>query len=157
MILAYDRLGRLPSRLEPEGASTWGYDTAAQGVGKLASASGHAGDVHVYGYDALGRPASQRHTLAGSAYALAIGYDGAGRMATLTYPASPHYPGGLVARYAYNGYGYLDKLSNDATALVYWQASERTAAGALTGATFGNGVQNGTTLNSNLVPLTSAG
>jgi YD repeat-containing protein len=36
----YDKLGRMIERTEPEGTSTWQYDTAAKGIGKLATMIG---------------------------------------------------------------------------------------------------------------------
>jgi YD repeat-containing protein len=41
--MAYDALGRMVSRTEPEGTTTWSYDTAANGIGKLAQANGPNG------------------------------------------------------------------------------------------------------------------
>nr|VFK24194.1 MAG: YD repeat-containing protein [Candidatus Kentron sp. MB]VFK30560.1 MAG: YD repeat-containing protein [Candidatus Kentron sp. MB]VFK75302.1 MAG: YD repeat-containing protein [Candidatus Kentron sp. MB] len=35
--MAYDKLGRMVRRDEPEGLTTWEYDSAQNGVGKLIS------------------------------------------------------------------------------------------------------------------------
>lgn len=39
--MTYDKLGRMTKRIEPEGATTWQYDTKANGIGKLASVTIH--------------------------------------------------------------------------------------------------------------------
>ena len=60
-------LGRLTQRAEPDLVSTWVYNTAAKGIGKLTEA--YTGPVgaktydRVHGYDSLGRPASLQATL----------------------------------------------------------------------------------------------
>ena len=35
--MQYDTLGRMITRKEPEGTTTWTYDTQPKGIGKLAS------------------------------------------------------------------------------------------------------------------------
>ena len=35
--MTYDKLGRMLTRVEAEGTSTWTYDSALHGIGKLAS------------------------------------------------------------------------------------------------------------------------
>ena len=79
--LSYDALGRMATRTEPEGTTTWAYDTApGKSLGKLASVAvtatgtsgaygGLAGEsgayTETYEYDSLGRPSITRRTLPG--------------------------------------------------------------------------------------------
>ena len=66
---AYDKLGRMTQRVEPDLTSTWTYDTAAYGIGKLAvsNATGAATGLGAQGiqktftYDNLEPPRSGRH------------------------------------------------------------------------------------------------
>ena len=84
----YDLLGRLTRRVEPEGTSawTWGASAASRNVGKLASVSG-PGYSEALSYDAGSRLARRSIASEGTHY-YDYAYDGAGRLATLTYPAS---------------------------------------------------------------------
>jgi YD repeat-containing protein len=58
--LSYDKLGRLVQRVEADMTSVWTYDTAANGIGKLASSGITAGSGNGFArnvsYDSLGRP-----------------------------------------------------------------------------------------------------
>ena len=54
--LRYDALGRMISRVEPEGQTTWIYDSAAFGLGKLARVSAPGDFIEAYQYDDHGRP-----------------------------------------------------------------------------------------------------
>ncbi len=103
--MAYDTLGRVRQRAEPEDVSSWAYDAylngaaCAKGVGKLCESSSTVGSGHRYAFDALGRLASSSETTnaAGTTgFASAVTYDAStGRMATKTYPT------GLQIAYVY--------------------------------------------------------
>ena len=58
--MSYDALGRMVARVEPEGTTTWTYDTATTGVGKLAQVDGPNGYQTVQRYDTLGAPERDR-------------------------------------------------------------------------------------------------
>lgn len=110
--LAYDALGRLTQRIEPEFTSTWSYDNYAngsacnKGIGKLCESSTSAFVSRKLVYDNLGRPLNTRTTANnGPSFASAVSYDLAtGRLATQTYPT------GLQVAYAYTGLGYLSEM-----------------------------------------------
>ena len=76
--MSYDRVGRIVRRVESEGTTTWTYDTASAGKGKVhrVTAPGGYGRTHVY--DALGRAESETETIGGEAYTLARTYDACG-------------------------------------------------------------------------------
>ena len=162
--LAYDRLGRLTQRAEPELTSTWSYDryadgtACAKGTGKLCESRTGNGVNRKRVYDALGRLASQRTDMAnGPSLATAVGYDSTtGRQASQTYPT------GVQVAYGYTALGYLDKLSLVTAATVnplpatpggapgasaslpagtvLWQAQAANAWGKAEQQGFGNGV-----------------
>jgi len=89
----YDLLDRLTERLEPDLDSRWAFDSAANGVGKLAesytwiAATSTKDYRHVYAYDSLGRPSSSTTTLDWD-YTELDTYDSFGRLATVTHRRS---------------------------------------------------------------------
>jgi RHS repeat-associated protein len=136
--MSYDVLGRMFQRTEPDLVSSWTYDTAANGVGKLAvaSATGAATTSNfyqrAYTYDSLTRPIQVATTIdQPTPYTLAYGYDMSGRPSTVTYP------NGLVVQNAYTARGYLQNVSNPATGVVYWAANVVDAEGRVTLETLG--------------------
>jgi YD repeat-containing protein len=76
--LTYDKLNRLTQRVEVDGTSVWTYDTAANGIGKLASSGITAGVGIGFGrsvsYDTLGRPMQVSTTIDGSTYVMGAAY-----------------------------------------------------------------------------------
>lgn len=126
-------LGRLTSRAESEGTSTWVYDTRNKGIGKLARVS--RGDyLEEHFYDALGRTEQTRITIAGASYSLTTGYDLLGRPDTLIYPT------GFSVRTLYNAQGYPQELRRASDNQPLWQAGTINARGQLEQATLGNGL-----------------
>lgn len=133
--MSYDKLGRLISRTEPEGTTTWTYDTALKGVGKPTQVDGPNGYRQTFVYDALGRPSRTQTVVEGDTFAFETTYDGNGRVATVTYPQT-----GFAIRNTYNGLGYLVDIRDGTTNDLYWQANARNAHGQLTRETLGNGL-----------------
>ena len=118
--MAYDKLGRVKSRIEPEYTSTWSYDTYAdgsactKGVGKLCEVNSSNGVNRKSVYDSLGRPLNSRTTIAsGPSFASVVGYDSVnGRLVSQTYPT------GLQVKYGYTNKGFLKHLALGTTATV---------------------------------------
>ena len=162
---AYDVLGRMTQRIEPEFASTWTYDKYAdstacdKGIGKLCQAVTSAGLNRKIVYDAVGRPLNTLvATGAGPSFASAVAYDApTGRVASVTYPT------GLQVGYAYTALGYPEKMllgtaatltplappaggvsSGSAVTLaantLLWQAQAVNAWGVMEKQSYGNGV-----------------
>jgi RHS repeat-associated protein len=71
--MAYDRLGRMVQRTEPDLVSHWYYDQRANGsscgagIGKLCEATASNGYRRLHTYDAMGRPLSTSNVLDNSA------------------------------------------------------------------------------------------
>ncbi|MCL6270738.1 FG-GAP-like repeat-containing protein [Sansalvadorimonas sp. 2012CJ34-2] len=97
----YDSLGRLASRKEKEGNSTWNWDSAANGIGQLASVSGPDGYSRNYQYDNLSRLVNTTQTVDNLALSLGVEYDQYSR------PAVEIRPGNFRVQNIYNQYGYL--------------------------------------------------
>ena len=133
--LAYDTLDRLVRQIEPDMTSVWVYDTAAHGIGKLASTGITAGPGNGYAfstsYDALGRAVQAVTTIDGATYTMGATYDANGRLAKVSYPS------GFTARYAYTALGDTSQLLDDATGQAYWTANAMDADGHLTQQTAG--------------------
>ncbi len=131
----YDLLGRLKSRTAPEGTSTWTYDTAQMGVGKLHTVSGPDGYQRMHSYDSLGRPSNTQTTIEGRAYNSSVTYDWLGRVSTVTYPGQAY-----TVRSVYNARSFLTELQDATTGNLLWQVNELDADGKLTHEMLGNGV-----------------
>jgi RHS repeat-associated protein len=103
--MAYDALGRMTSRSEPEGTSTWmwGHTAAAHDIGALDSVSGY-GYSEALSYDALGRLATKIIT-SDQTYQYDYSYNSIGGLDTVTYPVSPAPTGTTATRFKIQ-YGY---------------------------------------------------
>ncbi len=147
---AYDKLNRMISRTDHAGTSTWEYDTALNGIGKLARINSvnvtdkailkklvastealHDGletYTKSYNYDNFGRLSNVKTIIknknqADVVSASSYSYDQYGRLDLETYP------NGLKVKNNYNELGYLVKLSDADTSKVYWTLNARDAAG----------------------------
>lgn len=146
--MTYDKLGRLRTRVELEGTTTWNYDTAthtspplgAPGtwVGHLGSVTSPGGYEETNTYDALGRPVGMSRKIDNVTYTLTQTYDSIGR------PEKTIYPTGFQARNVYNTFGFLkevrraDNGKND----VYWMADNYSVTGKVDIEIYGNGLVN---------------
>ena len=134
--MVYDALGRMTRRTEAEGTTTWSYDTATKGKGKLHQVSAPTGYLRTHAYDSLGRPESESTTITMETFTTSRTYDAAGRVATVTYPET-----GFSVGHTYTSAGYLHTLYEvESPETVHWRAEAVSAEGQLTGALSGNGV-----------------
>jgi RHS repeat-associated protein len=133
--LVYDGLGRVAQRTEPDQTSVWNYDTATNGAGMIATATGsNAGYSRTHFYDSLSRPTKVTLSINGKTYPYNRSYNSDSRLATLSYPS------GLVVKYVYTQLGYLAQLQDNATGAVLWTANSRDAEMHLSDQQAGNGV-----------------
>src|SRR5919198_1452880 len=109
--------------------ATWTYDSAAHGIGQLASTSitagPSAGYARAYTYDTLSRPTQVAVTIGSSTYTVAGAYDANGRPASVTYPS------GFQVVYGYTALGYVRQLTT-ASGTALWTANVRDAELRLT-------------------------
>lgn len=135
----YDLIGRLYTRNDPDGLNVWTWDTATNGIGKLASRAGPDGFIETYSYNDAGKlstivteflPIGGTNTMS---YTTSHAYDGNGRPKTTTFP------GGFVLTRVYNARGYLSELRNGTTAIQTFNATD--PFGQSTHETYGNGVE----------------
>ncbi|GAB4507537.1 MAG: hypothetical protein Tsb0026_03400 [Sulfuricaulis sp.] len=115
----YDKLGRMTIRALPngEGTSNWYYDTAAKGVGKLASVTNPNANES-YAYDGLGRLSTATTSISGVPYTVTTAYDAYSRVDTITYPET-----GFALKHVYDPYsfGFLQEVKNASTNASYWK------------------------------------
>ncbi|MEW5788556.1 MAG: FG-GAP-like repeat-containing protein [Pseudomonadota bacterium] len=136
--MAYDLLGRMTNRTEADLITNWNYDkykdgsTCSKGTGKLCEVTASNNISSKYSYDSYGRATSvTRHVDVD--YTTSQTYDSYGRPSVTTYP------GGFAVTSTYSN-GYLYRLKNTATGLIYWTANTRDAGGHVLSETLGNGL-----------------
>lgn len=108
---AYDTLGRKTTRTAPDGTTQWIYDTAQQGIGKLASITktGNSGNSEEhYTYDNLGRPSTHQQQIDGKDYTSRTTYDQYSRVNTVYTPDNFEYS------HSYKN-GFLQKIAMPTT------------------------------------------
>ena len=130
--MTYDLLGRLKTRVEPEGTTTWNYDTATKGKGKLASVVHYGGYTRTHNYDSLGRPSSTSVTIGSNVHTTSNTYDSVGRVDEITYPT------GFKVKQKYTSLSFLEKVVDVVTpTLEYWKAQAMDEFGNITLSTVG--------------------
>jgi RHS repeat-associated protein len=133
-----DRLGRVTERRDPDGLTTFVFDTAEFGVGQLAESTSPTGVRRRFFYDGFARIRAQIWTIGGAEYRMDYGYDGNGRLEKLSYPETP---GGdrLVVKQEYDPYsGEMFRVSDDRTGRRFWEARGSAQDGQLSEELFGN-------------------
>jgi len=133
--MSYDPLGRMIKRVEKEGTSTWAYDTATNGIGKLDKSSSASNVSESHSYDAYGRPQQTRTIIDGKTFDSKVSYDSLGRVLTKTYPS------GYAIKNIYNDKGFLIEVRTaDAGNKLYWALETTDASGHPLQQRFGNNV-----------------
>ncbi len=134
----YDLLGRLTSRVEPEGTSTFAFGTsaAAKNIGRLAGMSG-PGYSEGYTYDNIGRLQQQSIT-SDATYTFDYAYNNQGTLDTLTYPVSTA-PYQLKLQYEYQSGQLLRVKDFNVPTTVFWQVNSADPRGHIIDETLGNG------------------
>jgi RHS repeat-associated protein len=142
----YDGIGRLVERddHDPSGTltTTWTFDTAPHGIGRVAVVESPANHVDTYTYDPLSRPST--HTLAlgntAETFGSTLDYDSLGRLWHVGYPTATGVTP-LVVRREYDSFGRLVALHDDSAKETFWQLQQLDGAGRATVETLGNGVR----------------
>jgi RHS repeat-associated protein len=146
-----DVLGRIVSESSSEG-QTWNiWDSATNGLGKLAATfSADSVSSVAYAYNSLGQKISEQW-IVGSATPFTVGYsyDGVGRLGHISYPAVGGVQLGVDQTYDPLT-GVLSGLKDSASGTIYWQLSNLDAAGRMTDELLGGVLERTTTYD----PLT---
>jgi RHS repeat-associated protein len=132
--LVYDALGRMTQRNELGMTSTWQWDIAAMGIGKLARFGTNNGHSRSYGYDGFGRINVVKTTIGTSVFSLTTQYDSFSRVLKTIYPT------GFALHNIYTSNGYLAEVRDATTQKPFWQAKSVDAAGRVLEEVLGNGL-----------------
>ncbi|GFE88652.1 hypothetical protein GCM10011488_36060 [Steroidobacter agaridevorans] len=141
----YDPLSRMKTRTEPEtpGVLTqwnWGASAAFKNIGQMESVTAAGGYIESYTYDGYGRPNHVTYNYgADGSYDIDVGYNAAGLLDTLTYPASSG-ANRFRAKYSYL-YGQQVQVKDDYANTTLWTLANTNDRGQVTQETFGNGQQ----------------
>ena len=152
-----DALGRITDVTSPDGASKFTWDTAVNGLGKLATRSGPDGTIEKFVYDVLGRPQQRTWSVPGpqgnESFDVLMAYDTSDRLKDMTYPNVPGRATRFKATLTYNldtsimsppagSGGYLQSIKETdlAVAVPLWTVNARNADGHLLSGTTGNNV-----------------
>ncbi|MFL0798894.1 MAG: hypothetical protein K6L80_00475 [Agarilytica sp.] len=133
----YDALNRLIniSYLDASENLTYVYDTALNGIGRLAAIQGESSNID-YAYDPRGTVQSETHTLNGTLFTPSYQYDIADNLEATTYPS------GLIVTYNRNALGQVDSVTADNNGTQTILASNITYLpfGPMQTLTYGNGL-----------------
>ncbi|MFJ3235710.1 RHS repeat-associated core domain-containing protein [Streptomyces sp. NPDC086787] len=143
----FDDLGRYTTRKSEDGTSTFVYDTAPHGIGKLATATSPDRIKTAYRYDTAGRLTGTDYTDQSASvpvtYSTDQTFDTTGRPDTLTYPGAVDSAGHrYTVQNGYNGTGFLSTLTDTTqgqTNKTLWTVKSRTPSQALDTAQYGSG------------------
>ncbi len=136
----YDKLGRLTLGLDNvEGELRVGWDTAPNGVGRLAIVGAPHDVTRQFAYDAGGRVRAQRWDFGNRRYTMEWSYDDAGRVQTCTYPRIQDLPP-LVLHYDYGPRGDLERVRGGPDNHVVWRRHDADASGGFRAHRLGNGL-----------------
>jgi len=159
--ITYDGLGRMKTRTDTcfnattgdcaqgtltESHTTWYYDTAAYGLGQLASVNDTESTyARTFTYDSLGRPSQVTTNIDGGIYYEKTTYDQFGRIFQVFDAGGDGSFQDSGVQHTYNAAGYLETVG-DAVLVggvprtVYRQVTSMNARGQVTGELLGNGV-----------------
>lgn len=132
--IEYDLLGRPLRKSQNDATSWWEYDTAARGIGKVASVRGSDGYREDFFYDEFGRQNRWAVVIGNETFATSTQYDRLGRVARL------YYPNGVSVENVYDKKGYLQSVRNAYSGLEYWTAIDVDQFGRTTIDLLGNGL-----------------
>jgi RHS repeat-associated protein len=156
----FDALGRVTTRTEPEGTSTWtwGSTPGAHNIGQLGSVAGY-GYSEVLTYDTVSRLSNRSITITGDQnYLFDYTYNTLGEVATIAYPTSPM-PAGTGPRYTIQyqySYGYLyqiQDITNASSPTTIWALGSTNDYSSPLTQTLGTGA-GATTITSTYKPWT---
>ncbi len=149
----YDALGRMTLRQDTPGydnspvdSTTWKWDVAPLGVGKVAKGALAAmespdGVTAVYSYDLYGRLHETQQTIANESFTSTIGYDPQSRVSTVTYPQGLGVAA-FTVKNEYDSHGHLikvwDPANNSGGTVYHWKLTSTDGAGRLTTEALGN-------------------
>jgi YD repeat-containing protein len=131
----YDVAGRPTRRALADVSTTWTYDTASHGLGKVASVTNSNGYKKDFYYDVYGRTVGYAARIDQEQYLSTKEFDEYDRVTKISYPDA------FAVRNKYDADGFLVGVSDQASGKSYWSARGIDALGRVTDESFGNGVK----------------
>ena len=137
----FDKLGRMTKRVTAEGTSTWEYDTATNGIGKLSVTMDASGYKRLHQYDTKARPTWTHETINNVTAKSLTTYNANGKLNSIYYPGRAN-----SIAYSYNSLGYLTKIydydhnGGNPIRKDLWVLEDMDAKGNVTQERYGNGV-----------------
>jgi YD repeat-containing protein len=137
-----DVLGRPTSVTSPDGTATFTWDTATNGIGRLASTTSTDGITQTMTYDALSLPSTTTWQIENESYSITTTYDNVGRPDTITYPDTQGWPT-LKTQHHYAANGQLTSVTDvpvgSGQPRLFWKLDDVYAAGQTKLKELGNG------------------
>jgi hypothetical protein len=137
----HDRLGRPKSRIDKQNGvgamtTTWTWDTAANGIGKLHKLTSPDGEK-VYSYTTRGQLEGLTLSVSGANTLLEgkLGYDEFARVATITYPTPVGAPPFVITQ-DFDRFGHVLKVHDAVTS--FWRLTDVDNAGRVREEVLGN-------------------
>lgn len=148
--MAYDALGRMVARLEPDLKSYWVYDQLAGTDCKTTKSCGQLVETYTgsaavkdyrrqHTYDVFGRPLASTESIGADRYLSQADYDPWGRLSLQTYQRGTDAVNAKRFGSRYNGFGYLARIERGP--LVLWQVDTQYASQLAKAITLGNGLK----------------
>jgi RHS repeat-associated protein len=136
-----DALGRVKQKVDKDGTTTFVWDTADNGIGKLASATSPFGVTRQFFYDSAGRRYREVTTVGGVPYQVDYSFDSvSGNVSKVSYPNVPGFDRLIVANTFEPSSGRLSQVKNDSTGQAFWSLLTTEIDGAVIKETFGDDV-----------------
>jgi RHS repeat-associated protein len=137
--MTYDEAGRIKTRAEPEGTTTFNYYTSGAGAKGKPYTISKTNHSELYEYSPTnGEPTLIRRTLDGTAYDFDLTFDGQGRLDVLTYPDISGYR--FKIDYDYDYFGHMNVAKDGNTGSVFYTLTEADALGREVFVDLGNGL-----------------
>jgi RHS repeat-associated protein len=136
-----DLLGRTTKIVSSDGTTSYTWDTAANGIGLLASSTSPDGVVLTLAYDSKSRLSTETWQIENEGFTASLSYDTLGRPSTVSYPDVSGWTT-FKTTYNYATNGNLESLTDvppgSGTPKLFWKADSRDPAGRITAEEFGN-------------------
>jgi RHS repeat-associated protein len=139
--LAYgrDSLGRETSIEQGTDLTSFNFDAAANGIGRLESQVSATGVITRFAYQSTGVPQSTTYTVNGNDYRFDWTYSPSGRLSQIAYPGNGGAPR-FTATIGYGSDGRIGSLVATNSGSTLWQRTSVSDDGHLFQEAFGNGL-----------------
>jgi RHS repeat-associated protein len=136
-----DVLGRVATKMDKDGLTTFTWDTATNGIGKLAQTMSPSGVKRQFFYDSNGRMYRELWTVDNVKYQLDYAFDPiSGRISKVTYPETPGSTRLAVKNSYDSNSGRLSKVEKEGATKPYWNLAATEVDGTVKQEVFGNDV-----------------